>query len=110
MRQLERTPFLESVLVSLREEQLVKVVADVTGPIRACAATILGLEGDTDLSPKSALQIFTRQLPGGSWGPILASMSAAREGGDLKAGEAASTVVGLLELLQAMHTHVQGLR
>lgn len=32
-------------LVSLREEQLVPIIADVAGPIRASAATILGLEG-----------------------------------------------------------------
>jgi predicted nucleotidyltransferase len=32
-------------LVSLREEQLVHIIADVAGPIRSSAATILSLEG-----------------------------------------------------------------
>jgi predicted nucleotidyltransferase len=33
-------------LIGVREEQLNMAIADVSGPVRACAATILGLEGE----------------------------------------------------------------
>jgi hypothetical protein len=37
-------------------------------------------------------------------------MSTAREEQELKSGEAASTLLGLLDLLKAMHGHIQGLK
>lgn len=97
-------------LVSLREEQLVPIIADVAGPIRASAATILGLEGKKGVHPKEALQTLTQQLPGRDWSEILKNMSIAREEQALKPGESASTLLGLLDLLKAMHKHVQGLK
>jgi len=97
-------------LVSLREEQLVPIIADVTGPIRASAATLLGLEGKKGLHPKEALQAFTQQLPGNIWSEVLKNMSTAREEQELRPGEAASTLLGLLDLLKAMDKHIQGLK
>lgn len=97
-------------LVSLREEQLVPIIADATGPIRACAATILGLEGKKANHPKEALQILTNQYPNKNWSDILKNMSTAREEQELKSGDAASTLLGLLDLLTTMHRHVQGLK
>jgi len=97
-------------LVSLREEQLVPIIADVAGPIRASAATILGLEGKKGIQPKEALQTFTQQLPGHNWTEVLKNMSTAREEQELKPGEAASTMLGLLDLLKAMQKHVQGMK
>ena len=98
------------VLVSLREEQLVPVIADVTGPIRSIAATILGLDGNGEMHPKEALQEFSQRLPGASWSDILKNMSIAREVQELKPGAAVSTMLGLIDLLSAMQRHVQGLR
>jgi predicted nucleotidyltransferase len=43
------------VLISLREEQLAFIIADVTGPLRACAATLLKLQGRPAISPKKAM-------------------------------------------------------
>jgi predicted nucleotidyltransferase len=97
-------------LVSLREEQLVPIIADVSGPIRASAATILSLGGKKGIHPKEALQTFVQQLPGTNWSEILKNMSAAREEQELKAGEAASTLLGLLDLLKKMHEHIQGMK
>ena len=97
------------VLVSLREEQLVSIIADVTGPVRACAATILDLEGKKAFHPKEALQALVQKFPNGNWSDVLKNMSTAREEQELKQGEAVSTLLGLLELLKAMHKYIQGL-
>ncbi len=97
-------------LVSLREEQLVTIVADATGPIRACAANILGLEGKKFSHPKEALQILTEVLPPNNWSEILSKMSTAREDQALAPGAATATVLGVLELLNAMLKHIQDLK
>ncbi len=97
-------------LVSLREEQLVPIIADATGPIRACAATILGLEGKKPSSPKEALQLLSGQFSSRNWSEILTNMSTAREEQQLNSGEATKTLLGLLDLLKAMHGHIQGLK
>ena len=47
----------------LREEQLVAMIADMAGPLRSCAATLLELEGRPAESPKEALQQVAAQLP-----------------------------------------------
>lgn len=97
-------------LVSLREEKLVGVIADAAGPLRAAAATILKLEGKTGVHPKEALQELAGRLNGGGCVRELKNMSAAREELDLPPGEPAATVLGLLDLLQAMQGHVRGMR
>lgn len=97
-------------LVSLREEQLVPIIADAAGPIRACAATILGLEGVASVSPKEALQTLSNKFSDKNWSETLVHMSTAREQQQLKSGEAAKTLLRILDLLQAMHGYVQGLK
>lgn len=97
-------------LVSLREERLVPVIADVAGPIRAAAATILKLEGKVGIHPKEALQELSGRLGTGAWDRLLKNMSAAREELDLPPGEPIATVLELLDLLQAMHEHVKGMK
>ncbi len=97
-------------LISLREEQLVPIIADSTGPIRACAATILALEGNKQSNPKEALQVLTGQFVGQNWSDILNNMSTAREQKELKSGEASATLLGLLDLLKFMHERLQGLK
>ena len=90
-------------LVSLREEQLIPIIADSAGPIRACAVSILTLQGEKPNSPKEALQALTSHLPQHDWTAILANMSLARERQELVPGDAVKTVLGLLDLLQTMY-------
>lgn len=97
-------------LVSLREEQLTTVIADLTGPIRAAAANLLNLQGESAASPKEALQRLAAKYPGRDWAPALASMSAAREGRFLKAGEAPRTLIELLELVALFQSTVRAMR
>jgi predicted nucleotidyltransferase len=96
-------------LVSLREERLVPVIADCAGPIRAAAATILRLEGKANMPPKEALLDLTGRLRTGVWDKVLKNMSAAREELELPPDEPGAAVLGLLELLQAIQTHVNGM-
>jgi predicted nucleotidyltransferase len=97
-------------MVSLREEQLVPIIADAAGPIRASAATILSLEGQKNVHPKEALQIFLQRYPENNWADTLKNMSIAREELQLKAGEATNTLLGILVLLKKMQQHVQNLK
>jgi len=97
-------------MVSLREEQLVKVIADLTGPIRACADTILRLEGKVAASPKEALLMLAKKLPQKNWDNILSHLSIAREEREMKKDEGVATVCGLLELLDAMFEYIQSMR
>jgi predicted nucleotidyltransferase len=85
-------------LVSLREEQLVPIIADHAGPLRACAATLLRLEGTETASPKEALRLFAASLPGGPWQPVLDQISAAREDLRLAPGCGATLMFQLMEL------------
>ena len=97
-------------LVSLREEQLVPIIADVAGPIRAIAATLLALEGQNEIHPKEELFSLTQQLLGQKYTEILKNMSTAREEQELKTGEAAKALLGILDILAAMQKHVQGMK
>lgn len=96
-------------LVSLREEQLVPLISDVTGPIRASAAAILNLESGAELHPKEALVELTRHFLGHDWNTLLNNISAARETNALPPGDATSTVKSLLDLLDLMLKRIQGL-
>jgi predicted nucleotidyltransferase len=87
---------------SLDEEQLVGVVAEVAGPIRASAASLLELEGMAPGSPKEALRRFTSSLDGPGWDQVLAHLSQARETRLLPPGAAGEALMRLLDLTQKM--------
>jgi predicted nucleotidyltransferase len=97
------------VLVSLREEQLVPVVADAAGPLRSAAALILSLEGRPAPSTKAALETLAAEIMPGGWRELLARLSTARETGSLPAGTARPAVLGLIELASAMRTQAETL-
>lgn len=86
----------------LREEQLAGMVAQMAGPIRACAASLLELEGEVPGSPKEALRRFTESLGEPGWAQILAQLSQARETRVLPPGVAGETVLRLIELTQRL--------
>src|SRR5262249_23016997 len=52
------------VLRSLREEQVAVLVAEAAGPLRACAATLIELEGRPAGSSREALQRVAAAVPG----------------------------------------------
>jgi len=92
----------EYALKSLREEQLVPVIAESAGPLRACAASLLALESGLQLGPKEALARVAAALPAADFGEALEHLSQARESRHLPAGVAAPTLFALLDLAQAL--------
>jgi len=88
---------------SLREEQLALAIADLAGPLRASAATILELQGRSSASPKDALESVARSLDIPGVTDTLALLSEAREKRSLPPGTAAPAMFTLMELAQRMH-------
>jgi predicted nucleotidyltransferase len=98
------------VLSGERQDQRVRVIAEASGPVRACAAAILQLEGGAAASPKDALRALTQQLGDRSWDSVLQNLSAVRQQHGLTAQAVEATIAGLLELLRAMYRRVDELQ
>lgn len=97
-------------LVSLRDEQLAPVVADAAGPLRSAAALILTLQGRPAASPKEALQRLAAELPDGPWATLLEQLSQARDQAAPPPGQGGATVLGLIELAQALRARADDIR
>lgn len=95
---------------SLREEQLIATIAETAGPLRACAATLLELEGAPAASPKEALERFAASLATTGSKEVLARLSEVRQEGTLPPGTADATFFHLIELAQAMRTSADALK
>ncbi len=94
----------------LREEQLVAMIADMAGPLRSCAATLLELEGTPAASPKEALHQVAASLPDGSErAEEISRISEARQKQTLAPGVAAPTLFHLIELARSMRTRAEAL-
>jgi predicted nucleotidyltransferase len=88
-----------------REEQLAAVIADMAGPLRSCAATLLELEGKPAQSPKEALNLVANSLPNLAISTEeLSRISEARERKTLEPGTAAITFFHLIDLAHSMWT------
>lgn len=100
---------------SLREEQLIVVIADAAGPLRSCAAALLELEGSSADSPKAALERVAASLSQAvtehevGWAEALSRVSEARREGMLPSGVAGPTLFGLIELARAMQSRASAL-
>lgn len=88
---------------SLREEQIAFVLADVSGPIRATALSLLELEGQSAGDTKEALQKVCASLPNNKdWLPVLKNISEVRENRVLPPGVAGPTLIRLIDLVHLM--------
>lgn len=94
----------------LRGEQLVSLIADSAGPLRAAAAALLELEGAPAASPREALARVAADLPGGDRAALLAHISEAREREPIAAEVAGDTVWGLVELADLMRERADRIR
>jgi hypothetical protein len=94
----------------LHDEQLVKAIGEMAGPLRACAATLRELQGKSVPSGKEALAQAANEVLGevGS-SELMASISEARQSGALPAGKSAATFRALLELAQRLWAEAQPL-
>jgi predicted nucleotidyltransferase len=94
----------------LREEQLVAMIADMAGPLRSCAATLLELEGKPAESPKESLHQVAASLPDGAErAEEVSRISEARQEGTLAPGVAAPTLFHLIEVASSMRTRADAL-
>lgn len=94
----------------LREEQLVAMIADMAGPLRSCAATLLELEGKSVESHKEALHQVATSLPAGAGrAEEISRISEARQERTLAPGVAAPTLFHLIELARLMWTRADAL-
>ncbi|HVE81705.1 MAG TPA: hypothetical protein VND93_02610 [Myxococcales bacterium] len=97
------------LVLSLRDEQAAGVVADTAGPVRACAATLLELQGKAAAAPKEALQQVAAGLPGTGWSDVLHHLSEARETRTLPPGVAGPTLLQLIDLTHQMRLQAEAL-
>jgi predicted nucleotidyltransferase len=89
-------------LVSLRDEQFVPVLAEAAAPLRACAYSLLQLEGRKPASPREALLETVRDLDGPRWQDLVDGITQARQQGDLPPGLGGNLVFEVLELIRRL--------
>lgn len=94
------------VLLSLREEQLARAIADAAGPLRSSAASLRQLEGKPPRPPKEALEAAVAEMGDATLADALQAISAAREDQPLAPGKAASAVLGLIDLTGRLRDRV----
>ncbi len=87
-------------------EQMARVVADASGPLRTSAAALLELEGSGVMHPKEALEKLARSFSGKDWSAVLKNISQVRETGLLTADEAEATLAAVIELAERMRSRV----
>jgi predicted nucleotidyltransferase len=97
------------VLISLREEQLGRVIADAAPPLRASAASILQLEGNPAPSPKKALERVVAAMSDPALDAVLAAMTKVRGGERLEPGQAPAILLDLMRLVEQLRDRVERL-
>ena len=97
------------VLVSLREEQLGRVIADAAPPLRASAASILQLEGNPAPSPKKALERLVAGFNDPALTDLLLSLTHVRGGERLEPGDATKAMTALMQLTEKLRARVEHL-
>ena len=87
---------------SLREEQIVAAICDNAGPLRACAATLMELQGASTGSPKEALEKVAAVLVPETAASLMAKITEARVAGALPPGTAGTVFCDLADLAHRM--------
>jgi predicted nucleotidyltransferase len=96
---------------SLREEQLSALIADVAGPLRSCASTLLELEGKPATSAKEALEQVSASLPDGpARAEDIQLISEARQRHALDKSVAAPALFHLIDLARSMWARAAALK
>jgi len=93
--------------LSLQEEQLASRVADVAGPLRSAAATLLELEGQTVASPKQALETVAADWKNADGPAMLHRLSQAREETRLPPDVAGPLMFQLMALAEEMRRRAE---
>jgi len=86
------------VALSLREEQLVPVIAEAAGPLRAAASALLRLRGEQAVSPREALETVVAGKGDPTFVEAVAALPLARQSQHLPPGKASPTLLALARL------------
>jgi predicted nucleotidyltransferase len=92
---------------SAREPDLDRLLSDLAGPLRACAAALLDLEGTPAPDAREALERLAADEP--RFAAAVAAMVAVRRGTTRAPEEDAATLFDLLDLAQALRARAQAL-
>jgi hypothetical protein len=90
------------VSLSLREDRLALVLANMAGPLRASAASLLALEGQPHLAPREALAAVAKGEGAARFEATLQLLSQVRETGQAPAGATRDATIALLDLIARM--------
>jgi hypothetical protein len=90
-------------------ERAALIIADLAGPLRTAAQSLLELEGRPAASPKEALRALAEPL-GPEWAAVLGRLSEAREQGRLAPEVIGPTFGRPMELAALMRARVAALR
>jgi predicted nucleotidyltransferase len=95
-------------LVSLRDEQLSKVLAEFAGPMRAAAVALLQLQGKAPASPREALEAVAAATGDSAFVDAVAMLSQAREQQALPAGSGGPALLALSRLAGHLRRVLEG--
>jgi predicted nucleotidyltransferase len=96
------------VLVSLREEQLVRVIAEVAGPLRASAGALLRLQGKAALAPREALEAVAAATGDTAFIKAVALLAPARQQQRLPPGTGGAALLALSRLASHLRRALEG--
>ncbi len=91
-------------------EQLVPLIADTAGPLRASAATLCELRGEAVTGGKAALEKIMAEILGSEGTALASRISYAREYGILSFQEAKEVLNELSRVIEAMYREAQHMR
>jgi predicted nucleotidyltransferase len=92
---------------SLQEEQLATVVAESAGPLRACAASLLELEGTPAPTPREALNRVAGSLSESLRERLASDLDEARAHRTLPQGEGSRALFELIDLAHRMRSRAE---
>lgn len=95
-------------LISLREEQLAAVVAEVAGPLRASATALLQLQQRVAASPREALEIVAAATRDDDFIQAVALLPQARQQQALPPGQAGPALLALSRLASHLRLALEG--
>ena len=93
-------------LISLREEQLAHVVAEVAGPLRACASSVLAFEGKHAPSPRKALALMLAEQDASRGQDVVRLIDVSRREESLPPGTAGPLLFSLMGLAEFLYERI----
>jgi hypothetical protein len=95
-------------LISLREEQLVRVIAEVAGPLRAAAVALRDVLGEPSLAPREALEAVAAGTQDSAFIEAVTLLPLARQQQSLPAGAGGPALLALSRLASHLRQALEG--